>query len=402
MSDELKRLDGESYFDFEIRLGRMKQDGFDVDWETLTAILNSQPENEDNDNFTSSKFRKEINNFLFAISEMEKSDLGIQKFEEKRREEQKERIKLQTIRNDYNKLIREQSRKELLADLVKDSIESIPLPHFQPLQKPTHNKREGILNFGDIHFGKEFSSLNNEYNISIVKERLHKLLEETVEIVHKEGFSKIKVLNLGDSIDGMCLRISQLQSLQIGITDQVIQFSKLISAWLNELSTFVEVEYIHCISANHTEIRPFSTKRSQFPAEDMERLIQQIVFESLKNNSRFHMTINESGIIPFKIAGFNAIALHGHQLKNKKNAIKDLSALYHTEFNYLFMGHLHSSEIITVGANQYGDEVLLQVNSVQGSDTYSDSLGLASKAGASFDVFEEGKGFVTHNNIILN
>jgi hypothetical protein len=400
MSEELdiiaKRPE-EDLFSYSLRLGENRQ-LYGLDWKTVGTLLNESSGEE----YTESRWRKLISAYLEAYNHFEKSNLGIQKFEEKRREEKKERIKLQSVRADYNRVIREQSRRELLADLVKDSIETIPLPHFQPLQEIKHNHREGVLNFGDIHFGKEFKSINNEYNISIVEERLHKLLEETIDIIHKEGFSKIKVLNLGDSIDGMCLRISQLQTLQIGITDQVIQFSKLISAWLNELTTYVEIEYIHCPSANHTEIRPFSTKRSQFPAEDMERLIQQLVFESLKNNPRFHMNINESGIIPFKIAGFNVIALHGHQLKNKKNSIKDLSALYHKEFTYLFMGHLHSSETITVGANQFGNCEILQVNSIQGSDTYSDSLGLASKAGAAFDVFEEGKGHTIHYYITLN
>lgn len=86
------------------------------------------------------------------------------------------------------------------------------------------------------------------------------------------------------------------------------------------------------------------------------------------------------------------MALHGHQLKGKKNAIRDLSVLHREFIDCLFVAHFHHAGSLTVGEGSDNDVELVQIPSVMGADEYSDSLMTGAKAGAIFSVFERGKG----------
>ncbi len=403
MKDEFKRLPKETLVDYAIRLGKMEQsrEFYGINWTTIQKLMNSETGKSVNKDY----WQRKIRAYLEVYENDQQKEIGVKKVEQKKLEEIMERRKLQALRIDLSKVHREQARQELLYEQVKSSITRIPLPEFEAVlnqRKNCEGIREGLLAFGDIHYGKEFESLNNKYNCDIAHSRMQNLLNKTIKIVHNEQFEKIKVLNLADDIEGMTLRASQLTALQIGLTDQVIEFSKMMASWLNELSRYVEIEYIHVPSANHTEIRPFNSKRGQFPEEDLEKVIMNYIHDSLLDNNRIEIPINKNGIVPFKIVGYDAIALHGHQLKNKQNAIKDLSFQYHKFFNYLYLGHFHHSDYMTTGATESANCEMIQVPSVMGSDTYSDSLGLAAKAGATFDIFEKGKGRTAQYNITLN
>ena len=137
----------------------------------------------------------------------------------KRIELEKERKKVQTTKLEYNKLLRETGRQEMLFDEIKQAIKIIQPPKFNPLIKNTPKNKEGILSLSDIHFGKAFVSLTNEYSEDIVYKRMNKLIEKTVDICIKEGLNKLIIINGSDSIKGMCLRVSQLQNLSIGIVE---------------------------------------------------------------------------------------------------------------------------------------------------------------------------------------
>lgn len=414
MKEEFKRLPKETLVDYAIRLGKMEQsrEFYGINWKTIQNLMN----HETGKNVNGDYWRRKIHAYLEVYENDQQKEIGIKKVEQKRLEELTERRKLQSIRIDINKQGRENDRKDLIAEEVKRAIVQIPAPKFEPLQEKVtdFNKcvsypfddddHEGILSFGDIHFGKKFESLNNKYSCEIAQDRMQSLFDKTVRLVKYNHFQRIKIINLADSIEGMQLRISQLQALQIGFVDQVILFSKMMASWLNSLSKYVEINYIHIPSANHTEIRPFNSKRGEWPAEDMERLIQFYLKTALKNNKRISMKINDRGIVPFKVAGYDAVALHGHQFtKNQReNLIKNLNMMFHKFFSFVYLGHFHSGEYKTLGAYEDTNAEMIQVPSIMGSDTFSDSLGLSAKAGAAFDIFEKGKGRTVQYNITLN
>ena len=126
-----------------------------------------------------------------------------------------------------------------------------------------------------------------------------------------------------------------------------------------------------------------------------------VVYETIKtrleNNPNFVLIKNPTGLIFANVAGFNVLGIHG-EVKNMENALKDFSNTYNTQIDILLAGHLHHSKSEAVGVNRD----VINVPSIIGVDVYSLSLNKTSNAGATFVVFEEGKGKVLEYNIKLN
>lgn len=399
---DYKRLPTENLLDWKVRLCSNK-DVYNISWEQVKDIINQ----ETGENWGESKYRKWFYAFLhgleYAKSKNIKSDEILDELEMKKIELLEERKKIQVVTNEYNKIAREKARRDMLFEKVLEKVEKLPTPKFEPLVSHTNDKKEyGILGFGDIHFGKIFESLHNSYSEEISKERMTKLIEETVQIVNRHGFNEIVVVNGADSIEGISLRVSQLQSLQSGMVDQTIKFAKFIASWLNELSKFVKVKYIHVPSANHSELRPHGSSRGEFPAEDMEKVIMHYVHDVLEYNDRVEVVLSDRGFVEFSLAGFEFGSLHGHQLKGNKNTIRDLSMLHKKFYDYILVFHFHHGNTLTVGENGVNNVEVLQMPSVMGADEYADSLMTGAKAGARFMVFQEDKGRTIDYNIVLN
>lgn len=398
----LKRRDDESLKDYEIRICSNRQQ-YGLSWDGVAEVLNK----ERGEHWGESKYRKWFNAFKEGLEYQQRkiasSDEVLDELELKKIELLEERKKLQTIRTEYNKIAREKSRRELLFEQIRDAFEKLDVPdyNFIPTSPPPLNQSH-VLAFGDIHFGKEFKSIHNEYSEEIAMNRMNEILNETVKFANKNQIAILDAINLADSIEGMTLRISQMQSLQSGFTDQVIKFSKFYAKWIRELSKYVKVNLHHLTSANHSEIRPFGSNRGEYPAEDMERIIGMYIQDVLEGHDNIKINTYENGIAEFKVLNYNIIGLHGHQLKNKKAAIKDLSLQRRKFYDFCFMGHLHNAETLTIGEGKSNNVQLIQVPSVMGSDEYADSLFVGGKAGAMITTFTEGKGLTDIHNIILN
>ena len=400
--EHLQLRESEKYFEWKSRLLLAKLNKeTDLEWSEIRDILG---ESCSSDHLRKTSYGiREYQDFLDESKEESITDPEVlNKLEMKRIELQEERKKIQTIRVDYNKLIREKSRKDLIHEHIKDSIERLPIPDFNILPSKIENGyREAVVSFGDVHWGKIFESEHNEYSPEIFENRMHELASN---IIHYLGddFDHIHIINMADSIEGMSLRISQLQTLKVGFIDQTISFAKFYAKWLNELSKYFKITLHHIPSSNHSEIRPFSSKRGEFPAEDLEKVIIHYVHDILDNNPRVDIPIYTKGIVDVKIAGYNVVMAHGHQLRANKNIIRDLSAHKRVFYDYLYIGHYHHASNITVNEGLTNNVEIIQIPSVMGADEYSDVLLTGAKAGFNISIFVEGKGRPTEHDPILN
>lgn len=175
------------------------------------------------------------------------------------RELKKERYKIQTEKLELNRWLRENARDELIVEHICQAIEKLePLSIPKPIQV-TEGKRAGILIFGDEHYGTEYEirGLNNEiinaYSPEIFEDRMWDLLNQTLDIILREGFNKIYVFSMGDFEDGL-LRVQQLMKLKYGILEGTVRYADFISNWLNVLSEYVKIEF-QMTAGNHTELR---------------------------------------------------------------------------------------------------------------------------------------------------
>lgn len=327
-------------------------------------------------------------------------DEMVKKLETKRIELQKERIKLSTLRNDLNKTVREEARKELLWEEILSTIPLAEKTEFKPLLEQDKD-RSYLLNFSDIHYDYFFISENNEYSIEELENRFNKLLGEIIKIIEKENISELTVLNGGDSISGL-IHLSQLQSMKVGLVQSAIGFSRFMGDWLNELSKYVKVIYRQVPTSNHSQIRLFDSKRN-IGGEDLELLIINYIHDYLKDNERIEVVVDtDKEYITFNLQGYEIIAWHGHQFRKNDNILEKVNTIHRKFYDTIILGHYHSSYEKTLFEGIDNNIELLISPSIVGSDPYSDSLLLGSKSSAKLHIYEKGKGRVQTNNIILN
>lgn len=373
-----------------------------IEWQDI-ADLRTEYTGEDEHRDTIRKGAKLFYEYLEAgwirnpaeISAVAPSEATVQM-----RELQKERYKIQTEKLELNRWLRENARDELIVEHICQAVEKLePLVVPDPIHTELSD-REGILLFGDEHYGTEFEirGLHNEvinsYSPEVFENRMWSLLEQTISIVRKEGFSRIHVFSMGDFEDGL-LRVKQLMQLRYGVVEGTVRYADFISNWLNELSKYVEVEF-QTTNGNHTELRMLGQPKGTFTKENMSLVVESIIATRLANNPNFTFTKNPTGYIYADILGYKLLGIHG-EVKSMEQAIKDFSQMYRVQLDFLIAGHKHHSRSETVGINQE----VINVPSIIGVDDYSLSIHKTSNAGATFLVFEKDKGKVIEYSIKL-
>ena len=158
---------------------------------------------------------KGIENFLNLI---EDSDNSLSKLSDLH----SERIKIQTEKAEFARMLREQSRADLTEEKIVNAIRSVYKNYSAPKIDVIPRKVSStsmILGISDLHYGAEFKicdlvgQLLNEYSPEICEQRLWKILNETVKYAEKNNIKEVTIFNLGDGIEGL-LHISQLLVLR--------------------------------------------------------------------------------------------------------------------------------------------------------------------------------------------
>lgn len=329
-------------------------------------------------------------------------DSVIKEIEAKKEELLKERIKLQATKVEYNRSLRKDSRFELFYENIKDEIVKVPLPDFREIQASNIYKySEDVQVITDIHYGAKFKSHNNEYSTEICKERFDVLLAETIDYCLKNNLTKLNILELGDSIQGI-LRLTDLKLNEIPVVQAIVEISRIIANYLNQLSKYVYIDYYHTMQSNHSQTRPLGSKASELATEDVELIIGNYIKDLLADNDRITVNLSDRDYFSLNICGYDAIGLHGHQVKNIRSVIKDYSILHRKFYQYAFLGHFHGGQTLSIAEGVDNSIEILVSPSFIGSDTYSDSLMVGSKSMSRIYKFEESKGLVQTTNIILN
>lgn len=346
-------------------------------------------------------------------SEYEKYKNGINKnvsddseLEVKIQELRKERIKLQTANVERNRIDRAEARQEMYYEHVGQIVQTLPLPEFEQITDTNDeiaDQRDYILSITDIHYGAEFVSENNKYSKKITLERFEYLLDRVIHFIKSNELTNLKVTTLGDSLQGL-IHLTDLKINDSSVVKSCVEISRIIANFLNQLSMYVNVEYYHVPSANHTQTRGLGSRPNELMDEDLEYLIGNYIKDLLRNNERITVTLAEEGkqyvVIP--VDGYEILAMHGHQIKNMESAIKDVSMIRRDFVEYLLLGHFHAGKSITCNEGCLNDSEVLVTPSFIGSDPYSDSLFKGSKAACMIYGFNNLYGHVESHKIILN
>ena len=305
-------------------------------------------------------------------------------------EDAKKEVAERIIQKEFKALKQKRTLYEIVGEQILSAVEKLPTgkPEKIPIfSKEDEDEEEMALLISDSHIGllveaKDSGGLG-EYNVQIFERRLEFFKKSLAKIfaIHfrKTPYRIMNIFFLGDMIENMVLRPSQMRLTDLKIVEQIIlavdKFSYLM-AWLAGI--FEEVR-IHCVVGNHP--RPTKEIGQYAPTDNFDYLVYKIMAERLGSYGNVHFNISESWWMTVERMGIRFYVEHGEEfrswlgipfygLKRGKANIRDLFHQYLDEkgrpadFDYFLIGHIHQhskfNDIISNGAFVGGSEYSLK------------------------------------------
>lgn len=379
---EFKRKENESRLHFIWRVYSYQRDVGGITNEECGKICR----NELNESFDESAYRKTAQAFFSVFDEVKHEYLSDEAFEnrleeiEKREEElYKQQVKTRDAVREHRGLLRTDSRIEVLVDAIKDVV--VEQPQLKINKNFENGDTEAILFLSDFHIGAEVNNFYNSYNLNIAKERVSKLVSDTIKYCKRNNVSKLNVVSLGDLLEGNIHVTTRIQS-ELDVIEQVMKCAEIVSHVLNELNNNIEeVNFRYCLD-NHGRINAF---KEHIEKENFGKLVYWYVEERLKDTDIiFYKNQIDDNIGYFKLDnGKNFFFEHGHQ-GSTNSKFQEVAFATNIIPDYIAIGHYHHTAM-----KEFQGKKMFICGSMKGADDYSLSKRLFSKPSQTLLVFDE-------------
>lgn len=373
-NDILVKLTNETEEECLFRIGSAKRDGLlDATWVEIAEFMNKTFRKDETEYFSESAYRKKYKNYIDAKEMFTKqeatSDGTADELAAKLREIEKAKIKLRDERTDYQKSIREEARKESLIDLVRRVFVETVVPFdYQP-----NYTASGMINdelvvcLSDLHVGIVCDNYWNQFNTNILKERLHKYLDEIRDIQHTHSCKKCYLVLGGDNISGLIHSNLRLQNNE-NVIQQLKIASEYIGNFVNELvnmKAFEEIE-VRSVAGNHSRLS--QNKEEHLKGEELDELIPfylNLMFANSDVVKIYEDSPIDSTINSFVTSGGKLFYIvHGDKDSISK-VVSDLTLMVGRKPDGIIMGHRHHNALETI----HGVKVV-QCGCAVGTDTH--------------------------------
>ena len=371
ISTDLKRHPAESELAYINRIGLLKQSGvIDKTWRELADLFNSELRDEDERPWSESAYRKR-----FASMQKYKKEFdcefdpseSAEDIKELRRELEKEKVKFRDERNEYNKLIREQARRESCCDQFVSAIEKAAGTH--PLKYIPGNNKIGsgdttlCVPLSDLHAGAFVNNYWNNYDEDILRQMLNYYIDNITHIAetHRCGDVVVLATELVNGVINPTNRILSNQDLIdsfLMVTDYVCDFLAVLSTKFTNVSFYVA-------PGNHGRIMP--KKRESLANENIENLVIPYVRAKMVNYPNIHCYDNEinPGIVTLTVRGQRMAFVHG-DLDTMDNVTNNMTKMLGYTPEIILMGHLHYNSFKSDNTT-----CIIQSGSMIGPDEYA-------------------------------
>jgi predicted phosphodiesterase len=397
MTDILKRQKDESFKAYLVRLWANK-DEYGIDKYKIADLLNI----DYGSNFDESKWRKDYYQYLnwrdFYISENLEEGI-VKKYEELRIESEKEKIRKQDQKREYQKLIREQARidhvREELIKEVKQLNKTKPMKWYERATYPNDENRESLLLLSDIHYGLFAQNYWNSFDNEEFKRRMKKLISKTITYSKENKVKTLHLFLLGDLINGLIHTITRINNTEDAVT-QTIHISEILSEVITTLTNEFEAVKLYSVRGNHDRVTP--NKKDEIAKESFNDLIPWYLKARLSHVQNLEFVKNEvdDEIIITNIADQTIFGIHGHKDK-VSNVVQNLTLMTKVFPNYVAMGHTHHHE----ENEEHGVEVIVN-SSFSGVDEYAKDIRKTSKPAQKLIIFDKDETRLTTYNIRLD
>ena len=286
---DLHRLENETEEAFIWRLGQAKDSGLlDLSWDEIATIINQTFRIDESEYRTEAAYRKcysQAKRFYEAgVFNNLDEDKYFKELQIQKQELKKERVKTRDERNELNRIIREEARKESYQEQILRSIsehQSKPLSYDKLKQFTGIIKTDNdiVCTVFDVHTGLNVDNYFNTFNENVLKERLNKYIDKILEVQLRHGSENINVI-LSELVSGiihLALRIENNQNM----IEQFLTITDYLSQLLAELSYHFNIVNVYICPGNHSRIQ--AKKEDNMRGENMDLLVIPYLEAKLQN-----------------------------------------------------------------------------------------------------------------------
>ena len=285
---------------------------------------------------------------------------------------QKERIRQKDERRNFENLVRNEARWETLFDMIKEGLDNLEYNHKLNIYpyEIRGSESEAILILSDWHIGVEINTPSNVFNIEVAKERVDKLIKETIKHCKNNNVTKLHVVLAGDLVQGIIHVNSRLRQNE-NIINQVLIASELVTDLIASLSQSIRRVEVYNVNGNHGRVN--ANIKESLDEENFESLVYEIVklkLDIIKERERIaynvHFNENEfKDISLIDVMNKKVAVSHGHKDRKQNTALDKLNHLLDEyRVDELITGHFHNVRL--------GDGVTVN-GALSGSDDFAQS-----------------------------
>ena len=335
---------------------------------------------------------KEYSDFLAAKKSGPQNDDVISEIESKTLAMQREKIRMQDQKRELSKLLRDWARAEHIQEELANAIKK--MAKLKPLVPKKHKKSnwtaEAALLLSDWHKGMVTSNKNNVFNDTVFRNRIEKLVSQTIEYGCYQKIGTLHVFCLGDLVNGL-IHVTTRINNEEDVVKQTMVVAEALSEIIASFSEKFDNVKLYWSRGNHDRVTP--DKKESLTKESFFDFIPWYLESRLSSVGNVDFVDNnlDDEIIHANIMGHNIFAVHGHRDK-LKSVIQNLSLMYHIFPDYVFMGHYHHNAEDEI----QGAEVIVN-GSLCGTDDYAVSLRRTAKPSQKLVIFNKKGRLCTYN-----
>lgn len=351
-------------------IGQAKNNGLlnDMTWLEIADFMNKQFRESETCYYDSSAYRKKYKNFADAyeviFSRENFTENQFSEYEEQKRELEKAKIKIRDERIDYQKSIRERARVESFIELVERAM-NISVEPFEYKPSPIINSDEDmVVCLSDLHAGIKVNNWWNVYNTGILKERLHKYLDEIIDIQKTHNCKMCNVVLGGDNVSGLIHPNLRLQNNE-NVIEQVKIATTYIGEFIYALQDYFDGINVYSVSGNHSRLSP--NKEDHLKGEELDGLIPFCLKLQFANNDKIEIceTYIDDTIGSFTTRGGSLFYICHGDKDTPSNVVKNLTLMVGKKPDAIIMGHRHHNAL----SSEHGVKII-QCGCVVGTDDY--------------------------------
>ncbi|GAV11300.1 hypothetical protein [Paenibacillus sp. NAIST15-1] len=363
MTAKILRNTNETLEEYHVRLGD-NLETYGLNWNTAAELLNREADEE----YSESKWRKDYASYAkwkpFLTDKLANSDEYMKDIHDKTIELQKEKIRFQDQKREYNNIVRLQARFEHLKDEIHKAITELstskPL-EFKATNKEPTEVRANVL-WSDWHYGMDFSNSFNTYNPNIFKYRVQELISRTIEYGIKHKVDTLTIGALGDFIGG-AIHVSTRVQASEDVIKQVQHVAETLSEAVAELSKhFRQIRFINIIG-NHARL--IANKSESVFTENLENIIPWYLESRLNGFSNVQILKDTDGYYIDNTFSPAHVYVHG-DLDHVTSVAKNLPQMIGIVPSYVFSAHIHHDTV-----KEYGRTKVISNGSLIGADDYA-------------------------------